>query len=225
MKNFFATLYTALFGSSTAGRKIDSQTAQVLELEASKKRLEMEREQISIELENQKKRFQMKLDEEKHAQKLAFDEKKAVFDREKAVWETEKREITGRNERERKEFEERLTKEHELKLTEAVTLAKLDSQQKVKQAELDRDRQLSELRTSQAEALSKVKSDTAEEYYKKMTSAFTEMQLNGDKSTKFVQELALKMFDHKPRVGSFDLGVNVNQGTALPSPKGEVVNG
>lgn len=206
-----------IFGKKkAASNKIDSQTAQVLELEASKKRLEIEREQIALELENQKKRFQMKLDEEKHAQKLAFDEKKAVFDREKAVWETEKKEIVARAERERSEFEERLKKDHELKLTEAVTLAKLDSQQKVKQAELDRDRQITELRTQQAEALAKVKSDTAEEYYKRMTTAFTEIQLNGDKSTKFVQELALKMFDHQPR-GGFDVGVNV--GNALPAPK------
>lgn len=197
--------------------KIDAQTAQVLELEAAKKRLEIEREQIALELENQKKRFQMKLEEESHKQKLAFDEKKAVFDREKAVWETEKKELVDRSARERKEFEEKLKKEHELKVTEAVTLAKLDSQQQVKQAELDRDRVITELRTQQAEALAKVKADTAEEYYKRMTTAFTEIQLNGDKSTKFVQELALKMFDSVPRPG-FDVGVNVGQ-TALPAPK------
>jgi hypothetical protein len=218
MSNFF----TRLFAPDVKSSKIDAQTAQVLELEAQKKRLEMERDQISLELENQKKRNQMKLDEEKHAQKLAFDEKTAVFNREKALWETEKRDLLARSERERKEFEERLKAEHELKLTEAVTLAKLDSQQKVKQAELDRDRQVTELRTKQAEELAKVKSDTAEEYYKKMTSAFTEMQLHGDKSTKFVQELALKMFDVNPRPAKFDLGVNVNQGqSALPAPKAE----
>lgn len=211
-----------IFGKNkVATAKIDKSTEQVLELEASKKRLEMEREQISIELENQKKRFQMKLDEEKHAQKLAYDEKKAVFDREKAVWEAEKKELLARSERERKEFEERLTKDHQIKLTEAVTLAKLQSQQEVKQAELDRDRQITELRTKQAEELSKVKSDTAEEYYKRMTNAFTEIQLNGDKSTKFVQELALKMFDSVPR-GGFDVGVNV--GNALPAPS-QPVNG
>lgn len=219
MKKFLASV----FGSSVARSKIDSQTAQVLELEASKKRLEIDREQIALELDNQKKRFQMKLDEEKHVQKLAYEEKKAVFDREKAVWEAEKKEITGRNERERKEFEERLTKTQELKLTEAVTLAKLDSQQQVKQAELDRDRQISELRTKHAEDLAKVKSDTAEEYYKKMTSAFTEIQLNGSKDSKFVQELALKMFDSIPRGGA-DFNVGIGVGNALPAPKNNVIN-
>lgn len=214
----------SFFGKKkAASNKIDSSTAQVLELEAQKKRLEMEREQIQIELNNTKIRFAMTLEQERHTQKLSFDEKKAVFEREKAVWETEKHEILDRSTRERAEFEERLKKDHELKLTEAVTLARLDSQQKVKQAELDAARQVSELRTQQAEALAKVKADTAEEYYKKMTGAFTEIQLNGDKSTKFVQELALKMFDSVPRGGAdFNVGIN-----ALPAPKNEptVVNG
>lgn len=105
-----------------------------------------------------------------------------------------------------------------------VATNKIDSQQKVKQAELDRDRQITELRTQQAEALAKVKSDTAEEYYKRMTAAFQEIQLNGDKSTKFVQELALKMFDSVPRGGAdFTVGINA---PALPSPRETtVVNG
>lgn len=219
--SFFQNLFNP--GTKAGTAKIDSQTAQVLDLEAQKARLQIERDQITLELENQKRRWQMKLDEERHAQKLSFDEKTAVFNREKAVWETEKKELTDRAARDKAEFEDKLKRESELKLTEAVTLAKLDSQQQVKQAELDRDRVLTELRTQQAEALAKVKADTAEEYYKRMTTAFTEIQLNGDKSTKFVQELALKMFDSVPRGGAdFNVGIG-----ALPAPKSEpqVVSG
>lgn len=225
MNNFINNIFRSNSAGKAKAMKIDSQTAQVLELETQKKRLEMESETIKLELNNSRTRFDMMLEQERHKQKLAFDEKSAVFDREKKVWATEKQEILDRGARDKSEFEERLKKDHELKLTEAVTLAKLDSQQKVKQAELDRDRQITELRTEHAEELSKVKSDTAEEYYKKLTHAFTEIQLNGSKDSKFVQELALKMFDSMPRGGSFDLGVNVNQ-PALPAPKGgEVVNG
>lgn len=212
------TLFEKIFGTKAGNAKIDSQLQQVLELEATKKRLEMERDQIALELQNQKKRSAMALEEESHKQKLDFAEKKAVFDREKAVWATEKAEITARAERDRKEFEARLKADSEMKLTEAVTLAKLDSQQQVKQAELDRDRKISELRTEHAEALAKVKADTAEEYYKKMSAAFSEIQIHGDKASKFQQELALKMIEAMPRART-DLGVSISDGrAALPAP-------
>lgn len=207
-----------LFGNKVAQTKIDKSTEQVLELEAQKKRLEIERDQISLELDNQKRKFQMSLEEEKHKQKLDLESKNAIFAREKEIWKAEKEELVARAEREKKEFEEHLKKQHDITLQEAVTLAKLDSQQKVKQAELDRDRQITELRTQHAEALSKLRSESAENHYNKLTEAFQEIQLNGDKTSKFVQELALKMVDGFPKGTRTDIGVNVNQ-PALEAPK------
>lgn len=202
----------SLFGDNKAAKtKIDKSTEQVLELEAQKKRLEMERDQISIELDNQKRKFQMSLEEERHKQRLAIESEKAVFAREKEIWKAEKEEIVARAARDKKEFEETLKRQHEITLQEAVTLAKLDSQQKVKQAELDRDRQTTELRTVHAEEISKLRSESAENHYNKLTEAFQEIQLNGDKTSKFVQELALKMVDGFPKGTRTDIGVNVNQ--------------
>lgn len=209
------------FGTKAGKTKINAQTAQILDLEAQKKRLEFDKEQINLELDNQKKKFDMTLETIRHKQNLEFQEKSAVFEREKKVWETEKQELIDRSKREKEEFENRLQKETEIKLQEATVLNKLDSQQQVKQAELDRDRKISELRTAQAEQLAKVKSDTAEEYYKKMTSAFQDIQTNGTQSTKFVQELALKMFDSAPR-GGLRADINVSSNTpALPAPKAD----
>lgn len=208
----------SLFGSKVAKTKIDRSTEQVLELEAQKKRLEMERDQISLELDNQKRKFQMSLEEEKHKQKLDLESKSAVFAREKEIWKAEKEELIARAARDKKEFEERLQKQHEITLQEAVTLAKLESQQKVKQAELDRDRQVTELRTQHAEELAKVRAEQAESHYNKLTAAFQEIQLNGDKTSKFVQDLALKMLDTMPRGTRTDVGINVNQ-PQLEAPK------
>ncbi len=215
----------SIFGSKAktkaASTKIDASTAQVLELETQKKRLEMERDQIQLELDNQKKRNAMALEQERHTQKLDFDEKKAVFAREKAVWETDRKALEERTAREKEEFEKRTKSEHELKLTEATALVRLDSQQKVKQAELDRDRAITELRTKHAEELSKVKSDLAQEYYERMTKAFSDIQTNGTQSTKFVQELALKMFDSVPRAARTEVDVSVGheRPVALPAAK------
>jgi len=201
-----------MFGKSKiANRKIDKSTEQIIDLETQKKRLEMERDEIQLDLENQKKRWGMKLEEEAHKHKLLLMEEKSVFDREQQIWVKDKEELIARNTRDREEFEKRLKQEFEINKQEAVTLINLDSQQKVKQAELDRDREINKIKTSHAEELSKVKSDTAETYYKKLTEAFQDMQINGDKNTKFVQEMALKIFDKVP-AGKTDVGVTVDTG-------------
>jgi hypothetical protein len=200
-----------LFRKSPASVKIDSQTAQVLELEATKQRLVMEKEQIDLELRNLKSKQQMSLEEETHKHKLRLQEEKAIFDREKKVWEVERKELIDRSKREIAEFEERLKKDTEIKLQEAVTLTKLESQQQIKQAELDRDREINTLKVKTVEEISKVRTELAEEYYNKLTAAFQEIQLKGDANSKFVQDLALKMFDKVPSTKSrVEVDVNSN---------------
>ena len=51
--------------------------------------------------------------------------------------------------------------------------------------------------------------DLSEQYYQKLTEAFQEIQLNGDKNSKFVQELALKVFDKMPTSRS-EVGIDVS---------------
>lgn len=206
------------FKSKAVKNKIDKSTEQILELEAGKKRLEIEMEQIRLDLANQKKREDMKLEVEAHKHHLKLQEEKAVFDREKRVWEIEKKELQDRAARDKKEFEDRLKADSDLKMQEAITLMKLESQQKVKQTELDKDRSLNQLETVHSTELSKVKSDLAEEYYRKLTSAFQDIQMNGDKNSKFVQELALKVFDRVPTTRS-EVGVEVSNVPQLVQAK------
>lgn len=187
-----------LFRSKIVNTKIDNSTAQILELETTKKRLEIDKEQISLELQNIKQKMDMQLEEEAHKQKLKLQEEKAVFEREKKVWVVEKEELLARGLREKTEFEDRLKKEYDLKIQEAVTLNKLESQQQIKQAELDKSREVNAIRTQSCEDVSNVRTQLAEEYYTRLTSAFQEIQLKGDANSKFVQELALKMFDKVP---------------------------
>lgn len=202
--------------NKAASRKIDAQTQQVLELEAQKQKLLMEKEQMSLELDNIRQRNEMELEKAKHKHELKLESEKAVFEREKEIWEKEKQELIDRATREREEFEKKLKAEQELKTQEAITLTKLEAQQKVKQAEIDKERAVNDLKTKYAEDLSKVKSDASEEYYNKLTKAFEEIQLNGDKNSKFVQEMALKIFDKmpSPKVG---VGVDVNASPQLKS--------
>jgi hypothetical protein len=74
------------------------------------------------------------------------------------------------------------------------------------------------LKTQHAEDLAKVRAETAEEHYKKLTSAFQEMQMHGDKNTKFVQELALKVFEKVPTPRA-EFGIDVNATQQLTAPK------
>lgn len=211
-------MFNNVFGTKAGKAKIDSQTAQVLELETQKKRLEIERDQIQLELNNAKDRAVMQLEKESHKQSLKLDAERAVFDREKKVWEVEKKEMLARFEREREEFHDSTKRESDLKIQEAVTLVKLDAQQKIKQSELDKAREVNALKTSSAEELSKAKSESAEQYYNKLTAAFQDIQMNGDKNSKFVQELALKVFERVP-TNRTDIGVEISDVPQLKSAK------
>lgn len=204
--------FMGMFKSPAERAKINKSTEQILELEVLKKRLEMERDSIQQELDNQKKRESMKIEVEVHKSVLKMQEEKAVFDREKKVWETEKKEMQDRFKRENEEQVNRLKQQSELSLQEAVTLTKLDSQQKVIQLQVDNDRATSVLMTSHATELAKVRTDLAEEYYNKLTQAFTDIQMKGDKNSQFVQDLALKIFDRAPaNKTSFGVDVTVPQ--------------
>lgn len=205
-------MLSKLFTSKQAKEKIDRSTTQVLELVEQKKRLEIDRDQIQLELQNLQKKKDMQLEEEAHKHKLRIQEEQAVFSREKKVWEIEKQELLDRSKREQREFEDRLKKDYDIKIQETVTLTKLESQQLVKQAELDKNREVNELRTKSSEEISKVRTELAEEYYNKLTTAFQEIQLKGDVNSRFVQDLALKMFDKVPTSESrFAVDINTNK--------------
>lgn len=177
---------------------IDQKTNQVLELAAQKKMLEIEISTLHLESKNKTLAEKMRLEEEAHKQKLQLNEEKASFDRERKIWLEEKQQLIKKHKEEMDEFLRKTKAEFDLKLLEAVTIAKLDSDQKIKQLELDKSRELTEIKIGHIEELSLAKTTANEKYYDKMTDAYTDMQANGDKNSKFVQEMALKIFDRVP---------------------------
>jgi len=97
-------MFESLFGeeNKAAKTKMKKSTAQVLELEGIKKKLEIDRDQITLELENMKKRQNMKIEEEAHKHRLKLESERAIFDREKEIWKKEKQELIDRNTREKR---------------------------------------------------------------------------------------------------------------------------
>ncbi len=91
-----------------------------------------------------------------------------------------------------------LEKDHELKLKETVSLLKLDSDQRVKQLEIDNLRKVNELTAKFESERTSFKEKFLNENYEKMTNAMTKLHEEGDKNSKFTQELALKMLDQMP---------------------------
>lgn len=177
---------------------LDKKTNEILELASQKKMLEIELDTLHLEVKNKTLSEKMRLEEEAHRQKLKLDDEKASFDRQKQVWSEEKAQLIKKHKEEMDEFLKKTKSEFDLKLLEAVTLAKLDSEQKIKQLDLDSHRQLTEEKIKHIEELSLAKTDASSKYYDKMTEAFTDMQMNGDKNTKFVQEMALAVFNKVP---------------------------
>lgn len=97
-----------------------------------------------------------------------------------------------------------------LKANEAVSKVTLEAEAKVKKVEADAllkitelqgksTREKSEIQAAHATALAEAKAKAAEEYFEKMSKAMTELHQNGDKNSKFIQELALTMVKKAPR--------------------------
>lgn len=126
------------------------------------------------------RKMRMHLEELKHKHGLEIDAANAKLELAKREWSSEKQLL-----------ENRLKQEHELKLKEAVTLTKLDSEQRIKQVQLDADRVL----------VSKMK-ELNESHYKELSASMTKLHEEGNVTTKFTQDIALKMFENMPKNSS-----------------------
>lgn len=186
------------FSNKIQKDKIDRTTAQILELQSTKKELEIEIANQRQELDNERKRQVMKIEEEQHKHKLEMQSKDAEFARSKKAWEEDKTLMLKRFGEERTDFETRLKSEYDLKLQEAVTLAKLDAEQRVRQVELDKSRATSELESKYAKEKSELEQKLSQDYYSKLTAAMADFNANGNVTTKFMQEIAMKVFEKAP---------------------------
>ncbi len=144
--------------------------------------------------------LRMELEEIKHKHKLVMAEMSDGIVRDKKHWEEDKARAIKTLQQ---DYEAKLS-EQALKLKEAVTLAKLDSEQRIKQAQLDADRKMN------AE-VAKLNS----EHYEKLKESMTKLHEEGNANTKFTQDLALKMIGSMPSnksetkvlTGTLDVGL------------------
>lgn len=120
----------------------------------------------------------MLLEELNHKHRLDIEAREAEFKRKEQVWKEDKN-----------RDQEKMRQDHELKLKEATTLLRLSHEQELAQIRLDHEKRynqrVSELNT---------------EHYNKLSTAMTKLHEEGNVTTKFVQDIALKMFENSPTV-------------------------
>ncbi len=113
-------------------------------------------------------------------------------------------------------------KNEEMRIAEAVQKQRLASNDEVSKVKIECDRKIAEakntyetnlttlqgkftrdkaeMQAAHAKDLAEARAKAAEEYYEKMTKALTELHQNGDKNSRFVQELALNLMKKSPKV-------------------------
>lgn len=173
--------------------KLDKAAQDYIELQGKKKELEIETDNLKLELSNERKKAEMLLVEARHKFGLERETLEARFKRSQEDFQQDK-----------KSFENSLKREYDLKEKETIGLLKLDSEQRSRQAELDRDRAIQELKIQHVEEISKLKSDLAAEFYQKMQTELSKLNSEGNASTRFVQEMSLKLLDKAPQINSFE---------------------
>lgn len=122
-------------------------------------------------------KLRMELAELKHKHQLEINEIRANLATEERHWQEDRRRLTAQ-----------LKEEHEIKLKEIISLTKLDSDQRIKKAELDAEAKLN----STIAELNKV-------HYEKLQQSMTKLHEEGNVTTRYIQELSLKMFESAPK--------------------------
>lgn len=89
-------------------------------------------------------------------------------------------------------------KSNELKIREVTSLLKIEHQQKLAQLQLDKDRSIETIRQNAAEEVLRQKEQLIADSAKRLNDAMTKLHEEGNVTTKFIQEMSLKMLDHVP---------------------------
>lgn len=121
--------------------------------------------------------LRLELEEIKHKHALEIKEMKADISREKKQWDEDRQRMVDKQ-----------NQEHEIKLKEVLTLTKLDSEQRIKKAELDFESKYNK----KCEELNAT-------HYDKLAAAMSKLHEEGNVTTKFTQDLALKMMESMPK--------------------------
>jgi hypothetical protein len=164
------------FKKNTNIDKLETAREEYIDLLAKKKQLEYEVKQIESEIKLKNLDNELKLKELSHQHSLEIKEKNMQMDRIGSIAQIDL--IRS---------EEQLKASSCLQLKEEIFKIKMDAEKRIAQIELD-----------QKVSESKMRSEMETEYYNKLKNALEELHTKGNVTTKFMQEIALKMFDRAP---------------------------
>jgi len=186
---------------------------EILALHRQKKELEVERDYLTNTLANERAKREMDLAAAEHKSRLELIGAEAGFKRKQSVWEEDKVRLQKALEEDKERQSTILKEDFDRKLNEAISLLKLESEQRIKQAELDCQRRLQHLKEEASKEKMAFQTKLMEEHYKKLNDALVDLHSKGTTTTQFVQELALKMLD-KP------VGATITENRLLIDTKG-----
>jgi len=205
------------FRRKVDARKYDLVNEQIMELRLKRKELEQEVGTIQADLVLEKKEHRRQLQDNELKVNKVHTAIRDDFVREQNQWKEDARRT-----------EKKLQEDHDRKVLEVTSLLKLDHAQQVKQLEIDYKRKLQDQEIAHKEEMMTVKSnadaekikiqtDLAQKYYDQMHASLSEFHTEGNTTTKFMHEMALKMID-RPVRASLDSTVLVG------SPEKETVS-
>lgn len=183
---------------------------------AEKEKLKLQLDQLKIELQNKTQEQMLALNRERATWQLERESENARVkmerDAEKSKFDLEKEQSVSRQ----KLDTEQAIKRAELKNEELLVMKKLDFEQKIKQAELDREKAILLIKEEYAKKETKLHTELHAEMYGKLNSALISMSQEGDKNTKFVHDIMMKIFDKAPALNSHETRTYI--GAPLPKP-------
>lgn len=181
--------------------------SQIIDAVADREKLKTEIEQVKLSLQNAKQDQQLQLNKERAHWELQLQSEKAKIQLERE--QSASREAFAI---------ENITKRTQLKADEELVMKKLDFEQRIKQLEVDKQREILVIKEEYAKKETALHTDLHDQMYKKLNAALIQMNQEGDKNTKFVQDIMMKIFDRAPTLNTFET-VNKNYTGALPSAR------
>lgn len=194
--------------------------SQIIDAVQDREKLKTDLTTLKIQLENERQQHSLIMNKERAHWQLEREAEKARFDMERQAarsnFELERSQATLKE-----KFEtEQAIKRAELKAEETLVLKKLDFEQRIKQAELDKDKSVLVIKEEYAKKETELHQKLHAEMYKKLNDALIQMSAEGDKNTKFVHDLMMKIFDKAPALNSFQtINRNYSGQEALPPPQ------
>jgi hypothetical protein len=166
----------SIFNNENKRKKIKELDKEVIDMQCEVEKLKLQRDTIKqqVELEKEKQEHTFRLKEQK-------------FEADKINWQADM-----------KALENRLRTESETKLTEAISLGKLDKEQELAKQRYEYDKKIQDIQSKHVQDFSQLESKLAKEYYDKLYEAMERFNREGTVTTNFMSDLVKNVFDKIP---------------------------